>query len=270
MSNSTKLTAGFLVLLVALLAVYSNHFHNGFHFDDAHAVVENPAIRSLSNLPRFFTDVSTFSHDPKARSYRPLVTASLAVDYALGKGLDPFWFHVSTFLWFLVLLAAMVSMYQSVLHRAGISLFAVAIFGLHPSSAETINYIVQRGDLYVALGIVAGVGSYAWRPEWRKYGLYLIPPLAAMFAKPTGVIFAPILLAYILIVERGEARRSIPAFVLSGAFLAFEKLMTPPTFFRSTISSFDYLDNTAIRKPAILPIVFLAVVAERRFGLASI
>jgi tetratricopeptide (TPR) repeat protein len=207
----------FAGLFLALLAAYSNHFGNGFHFDDAHAVVDNPAIRTLAGIPRFFSDTRTFSSIPQAQSYRPLVTTSLAVDYALGGGLDPFWFHVSTFFWFVVQLLLMYALYMYVLERscpnpqnAWIAWFAVAIYGLHPVSAETINYVIQRGDLYVALGMVAGVVIYAWKPTWRRYGLYLIPPLAAMFAKPTALVFAPFLLLYIVLVDRASpvARQS--------------------------------------------------------------
>ena len=184
-------------LLLALVAAYSNHFGNSFHYDDAHAVVNNPSIRRLTNVPHFFVDARTFSSDPRNQSFRPLVTASLALDYALGDGLKVFWFHLSTFIWFTVQLVAMYWLYMFVLQQTSpsrrntwIAWFAVAVYGLHPVSAETVNYIVQRGDLYVALGMAGGIALYAWKPSWRRYGLYLVPPLGAMFSKPT-VSFSP-------------------------------------------------------------------------------
>ena len=205
-------------LLLALLAAYSNHFQNSFHFDDVHAVVNNPAIRTLANIPQFFSDAKTFSNDPANQSYRPLVTTSLAIDYSLAGGLTPLWFHISTFLWFVAQLVLMYALYMHVLERTSpsplnrcLAWFAVALYGLHPVSAETVNYIIQRGDLYVALGIVAGLVIYAWRPEWRRYGIYLIPPLAGMFAKPTGVAFALFLLLYILLIDRKSSPAGRPA-----------------------------------------------------------
>ncbi len=285
-------------LLLALLIAYSNHFENGFHFDDAHAVVENGAIRTLANVPRFFRDARTFSNNPAGQSYRPLVSASLALDYALGGGLRPFWFQLSTFVWFIVQLVLMYALYLHVLERADpgprnalVAWFAVALYGLHPASAETVNYIVQRGDLFVALGIVAGIVIYAASPARRRFGLYLLPPLAAMFAKPVALIFPLFLLAYILLVDRfpplpsgaahivkpgpdlrtpGAGRKkgarrqvrkpemppatagqpvatpaarllyAVPAVVVSAAFLLFERAMTPPTFFQTTIGAFSY------------------------------
>src|SRR5581483_7150890 len=69
-------------LFLAVFVAYANHFDNDFHFDDTHAVVNNPAIRSIANIPGFFTDATSFSVDPAHQTYRPLVTASLAIDYA--------------------------------------------------------------------------------------------------------------------------------------------------------------------------------------------
>src|SRR5262249_44724564 len=157
---------------------------NSFHFDDSHSVVDNPAIRDLGNVPRFFTDARTFSVEADHQMYRPLVTASLALDYALGGGLDLFWFHFSTFCWYLVQLLLMYVIFRWVLDRAcpgprngWVAWLAVAIYALHPVSAETVNYVVQRGDLYATLGVVAGVALYAGKPGWRRFGLYLLPAL---------------------------------------------------------------------------------------------
>jgi len=34
------------LMLLAVAATYANHFHNAFHFDDFHTIVDNPAIQS--------------------------------------------------------------------------------------------------------------------------------------------------------------------------------------------------------------------------------
>ena len=83
-----------LIVCAAVTLVYANHFHNDFHFDDAHTVTANPYIRSLSHLPEIFTDARTFSTLPTHQVYRPIVTASLAIDYWLAGGLKPLVFHL--------------------------------------------------------------------------------------------------------------------------------------------------------------------------------
>jgi len=87
-------------LLLAVCCVYANHFHNSFHFDDFHTIVDNAFIRDVSNIPRFFTDGSTFSNLPANRTYRPVISALLALCYRVG-GLDTFPYHVAIFVLYL-------------------------------------------------------------------------------------------------------------------------------------------------------------------------
>src|ERR1700675_1456838 len=103
LGNKSVAWWGGALLLIALPAAYANHFQNGFHFDDAHTIVNNAAIRELRNIPLFFRDATTFSSLPSNQSYRPLVSTLLAIDYRLAGGLRPLWFHLSIFVLFLAL-----------------------------------------------------------------------------------------------------------------------------------------------------------------------
>jgi len=245
------------LVLCAVTLTYSNHFQNSFQFDDQHTVQDNVYIRSLSNIPRFFTDAATLSRNPLHRSWRPLVTTSLAIDYWLGGGLEnTFYFHLSTFLWFLLQVLLMYVLYVRLLdlvrpdpRNRWIAWFAAAWYGLHPAIAETVNYIIQRGDVMSTLGVVAALVVYARFPEQRKYGLYLIPCALGVLAKPPALIFPLLLLAYVLLFEesvsaRGfwaAARKSVPATALSLALAALQWSMTSKTFLPSTGSAYDYL-----------------------------
>ena len=125
-------------MLVAILAAYANHFHNSFHFDDAHTIVNNAAIRELRNIPLFFRDATTFSSLPSNQSYRPLVSTLLAIDYRLAGGLQPFWFHLSIFALFIALTLLLAFVIHRLLERTHvisnrwIALAAAAWYGLHP------------------------------------------------------------------------------------------------------------------------------------------
>ncbi|HXJ42690.1 MAG TPA: hypothetical protein VNH18_25640 [Bryobacteraceae bacterium] len=44
-------------------------------------------------------------------------------------------------------------------------MFASALYDVHPVMAETVNYIIQRADLYSTLGVIAGLVLYAARPD---------------------------------------------------------------------------------------------------------
>ena len=90
------------ILMVILALTYSNHFQNEFHFDDFHVIVDNVYIKSLKNIPLFFTDAKMFSSLPSNQTYRPVVSATFSIDYWLGNGLNPFYFHLTTFISFLL------------------------------------------------------------------------------------------------------------------------------------------------------------------------
>jgi len=196
------------LLLLGISLAYSNHFDNGFHFDDLHTIVINQSIRQLGNIPRFFTDAATFSTSPGNRDYRPLITLSLAVDYALGGGLTPWAFHASQFLALLVTGGLLFVFYRALLDAARphpwnayAALFGAALFCVHTANTETVNYIIARSDLLSTLWVIAAFVLYLRRPAWRRYYLYIVPMALGALCKSPAVMVAPLLLVYVVLFE---------------------------------------------------------------------
>src|SRR5438067_8893013 len=191
---SKRVAIGLLALI--LVVTYANHFQNSFHFDDAHTIVNNAAIRSLENIPRFFTDARTFSSLPSNQSYRPLVSTLLAIDYRIG-GPNPLAYHLSIFALFLalifliavVILRLLDSLATSPANRF-IAFGAAALFGLHPANADTVNYIIASAEIISTLGVVASFAVYFQFPKARRYYFYALPSAIAILAKPPAAIFA--------------------------------------------------------------------------------
>jgi uncharacterized protein (TIGR02996 family) len=246
-----------MAVLLAICFAYANSFHNQFHFDDFHTIVDNPAVRSLHNVPRFFTDATTFSVLPANRTYRPLVSTSLAIDYALGRGYVPFWFHINTFALFLGLVVVLSALYRLLLDKTlpsrrneWLALFAASWFGLHPAMAETINYVIQRGDLHCTLGCVAALFLYARYPGWRRSGAYLVPFALAMLSKPPAAVFPLLLLLYVFFFEghsesalrrlRSGLIAVIPSLAVTAILLWLQSAMTPRSFLPSIVSPWNY------------------------------
>ena len=212
MTDRIKLILFSLLLFAGIVFTYSNHWHNDFHFDDSHAVQNNIYIQSLKNIPLFFQDVSTFSSLPRNASYRPIVSTTLAVDYYMGKGLNPVYFHISTFIFFLLQGVLMFFFFLKMLDAVSgntpnkfISLFAVALYMLHPTLAETINYIIARSDSLSTLFVVMGFVVYQYSATARKFYLYLIPILIGCLAKPTAIMFAPMLMVYHILFDQKKS-----------------------------------------------------------------
>ena len=255
--NRSFASLGALALFIALLAAYANHFHNSFHFDDAHTVENNAAIREVRNIPMFFRDATTFSSLPSNQSYRPLVSTLLAIDYRLG-GLQPFWFHLSIFALFVALTLLLAFVIHRLLERTAtssanrwIALAAAAWYGLHPANADTVNYIIASSEVISTLGIVASFAVYLAFPHLRRYYLYVVPAAIAVLAKPTAAIFPVLFVMYRLLFEYHETRLAetrlqragqiAAPFVICGAMSLFVQHMTPHTWIAGAANAHNYL-----------------------------
>jgi len=242
------------VKLVAVLAItalvalaYSNHFNNGFQFDDAHTIVNNASIQKLGNIPQFFRDGTTFSALPANQSYRPLVSTLLAVSYAVAGGLKPFWFHLPIFSLFILEILLLGYVLSQVFDKLSpspasrwIASVAACWYGLHPANADTVNYVIACSDVISTLGIVASFASYFAFPRARRWFVYVLPAAIAVLAKPPAAVFPVLFAVYLLLAARAKAddakkaRRVIrylaeiaPAFLACGLALLFVQLMTP-------------------------------------------
>ena len=249
---------GGALLLLAILATYANHFHNSFHFDDWHTIVNNTSIRELRNVPLFFRDATTFSAVPGNQSYRPLVSTLLAIDYRLGHGLEPFWFHLSIFAVFIALTLLVAFVIHHLLDSGAaplpgsIALVTAAWYALHPANADTINYIISSSDVISALGVVASFAVYFAFPRVRRYYFYVLPAAIAILAKPTSAIFAVLFAVFCLLFPDpavGERRlhprerfvEVVQPFVICGAVLLFVGHMTPRSWTPGAVNAHNYL-----------------------------
>ena len=157
---------GFLLVLATGLAVaYANGFGIGFYFDDGYGITENPAIRSLRNIPAFFTDPFTLTPLRTNVDIRPVLVTTFAVNYAIS-GTDPWSYHAFNLLVHF-LTAAMVfvlvrdHLWWPVGERgpsgsARIPAAAAALFfAFAPVNSQALNYMWARSALLCTAFYVA-------------------------------------------------------------------------------------------------------------------
>lgn len=255
----------FLLLITVTTITYSNHFNNAFHFDDSHTIENNIYIQNIKNIPSFFKDGTTFSSLPSNQSYRPIVSTSLAIDYWLGGGYNLFYFHLSTFLMFLiqaVLLFFLLFKVLNVSYKNTWNFYIAAIattwYTLHPANAETINYVIARSDVQSTFFVILAFVMYLYSSFSKKYYLYLLPIAFGALAKPPAVMFAPMLFFYILLFEEkisltnlfqkenfklifSAIKKAIPAFVFCAIMYFLVDHFTPKTWVSGGVSTYSYL-----------------------------
>ena len=238
-------TRGFVLACCAcaaiVVAAYWNSLDNSFHFDDIHVIENNLYIRSLSNVPRFFTDATTFSSIRSHASYRPLVSLTLALDYAEG-GLDPRPYH-RTQIALLVALGAMLALfYARLLDDAGaaawVGLAAATFFCVHAANTETLNFISSRSEELAVMGVVGSFLVWLERPRLRRTQLHLLPMCAGALAKIHAVMYGSLLFVGVWLWQpeqtaaaertRRAWRETWPALVASVIVYLFVRRMDAP------------------------------------------
>lgn len=281
-SHESSLRKSFVVILAIWLLTlipYSNHFWNAFQFDDHPAIISNPFVTSVSNIPSFFTDPSTNSGVANRPGFRPLLLTTFAIDYWIAGEFSPVVFHITSFGLFLALLSAMFLFFRKELSDDGapgdkLAFCATALFAVHPIVADCVNYIVQRGEILAALGLLSGLILYRDSRTARSYQLYLIPPLLGALSKETAYVFPFLLFAY-LCVTTDEAevgartiysalRKSFPSFLLFFGFaLFFVYLRIPEATKKEVLSGnaapLHYLATQLFIIPDYIRTIFLPI-----------
>lgn len=206
----------FSITLALIFTAYSNHFYNDFHFDDSHVIQNNIYIQNLKNIPAFFTDARLISSLPSNQQYRPMVATTLAIDYWLAHGLNPFWFHVSIFSWFLVQCCFLYVFFLKIVNvtltsrwNAIFALFSMAFYGVHTANAETINYICARSDSMSTCWFLIAFVTFIKCPTYRKWGIHLIPLTIACLFKQTAIVFPALLFLYVLFFEERQGLNAL-------------------------------------------------------------
>ncbi|MFH1572282.1 MAG: tetratricopeptide repeat protein [Gemmatimonadota bacterium] len=208
-----------LALLVAL--PYLSSLDGGFHYDDSHSIVDNPAIRSLRHLPAFFVDSGTFSAEPGMAMYRPLVLASYALNYALG-GYDPRGYHLANLLLHLMATQLVYALLSRLTGRSALGWWGALLFGLHPVQSQAVNYISSRSEVLAAAAVLAALRlSLAPARRVAALGAYA----AGLLTKSAAVAFLP--LAGLIRVRSGlrpAAHALWPFAALTAAYLVLISL----------------------------------------------
>ncbi len=193
------------VAMLGLLA-FANTLGNPFVWDDLELIRDRPFLHDMGNLPRLLAAVPSQRYFEVSGEfyYRPLVTASYMIDWALWRG-SPLGFHVTNALLHLacsLLLAGIGS--RLVSPPAG--MLAGALFAVHPIHTETVSLITGRVDLWPALGVLVAFTAFLRARDQARAWPWLAVGVAAYGLGLLGKEMALPLPALLLLWEWGEAK----------------------------------------------------------------
>ena len=236
-----------LVLLVALcFAVYSNNYRHAYQLDDGYTIATNPSVRSLSEIPRYFVDPSTYTTLREQADYRPVLQATYALNYWMG-GYDTRWWHFTQIVLHALVTLGIYALCRRILLMVGdtapdgIAFFAAAVFAVHPTASGVVNYLNARSSLLTAVFLLRALLSYMKpiedesyaRPQWIAatwYALALFTKVEAIGALGAFWAFdlwqrgrespgSGLAQAFRSTLDRRTLRRIAPALVVTAVYL---------------------------------------------------
>ena len=133
-----------LLIVAAGILAYANSFGGVFLFDDTWNIVEQQRIRQL--WPAW----------DLLQTRRPVVSLSLAANYALGE-LNVWGYHlVNLIVHILTALALYALVNRTLIHKRVkaapyLALSTAILWVVHPLTTQSVTYIIQRGEALMAL-----------------------------------------------------------------------------------------------------------------------
>jgi tetratricopeptide (TPR) repeat protein len=192
-----------LLIAAATLLLYSDTANNSFVHDDVAFVVENSAIRNLNfkNFFSYFTDRSTTSSVEVLSSHvwRPIVTASFALDYRLWK-LNARLYHLENALLHALNSALVYVTTFLILSDIPVALLAAFVFAAHPVNTEAVTWISSRSNclflLFFLLAFIFHIRNRRDGPRDSYYNLTAVFFLLSLLSKEMAVVFPLVIILY--------------------------------------------------------------------------
>jgi len=133
-----------IIIVVLSFILYSNTLFNPFVFDDKFFIEDNFKIRSLKNIPSYFSEPSV------GNIYRPVRAVFYSVTFFVW-GFNPIGYHLNA-----IMLHALVSVFVylivfGIIGKKRVSLFAALLFVVHPIHTARVANMTAGFDL---LGIL--------------------------------------------------------------------------------------------------------------------
>jgi protein O-mannosyl-transferase len=207
------------MLCLAAFAAYWNTFQGEFVWDDASSVLLHKNVQDPAKLTQLFREDQHAFGRGQGNFYRPLVSVSFMIDYALSDvrpppegeaspvpDVSPFLFHLTNILWHaataILLFALLTRLDAPRFVRAAVPLLYV----VHPLHTEAVAYISGRADMMAAAFMFGALFCALWSgtPARRIAGISLCAVTFALglLSKESAFILPALLALFVTVVPR--------------------------------------------------------------------
>lgn len=185
---------GVIFIFILGLAVYFNSFWVDFIWDDLALVLENPLIRSFSNVFKIFLSNLSAQGDI---FYRPIQNLTYMLDFFLFK-FDYRGYHLTNILLHISVAILFYRLTLTLTQNSKLGNFAALLFLVSPLWVESVTYISGRADILMAVFILLSFIYYLK----DKILFSLIFYIFALLSKEASLIYVLLLIFYISLFKK--------------------------------------------------------------------
>ena len=193
----------YLLIAAAAALLYANSVPAGFVCDDEGLILQCRRVHSLRCVPGYFGEAFAQQRalGQAAKYYRPVVSASFALDYAVGGPGRPWVFHLTNVLAYGACAALVYGVMRSLLLQRTPAVLGALLFAAMPVHTETVSWISGRTDIF-ALLFTCGAVLCLLRARHPRAGEYLpyvaafILTLLALLSKEVALALLPLWIVF--------------------------------------------------------------------------
>ncbi|MFH2138686.1 MAG: tetratricopeptide repeat protein [Candidatus Omnitrophota bacterium] len=216
-----------LLIVAAVMLVYSNSLGNGFILDDYPHIIENVFITQWNSILHVFT-TDLFHFSPQITNfYRPLQVLSYMLDYSFWQ-YNAFGYHLTNMLLHLFNSILVYMLIWMMSKNKKLSFMTGLLFAVHPIHTQAVTYISGRADPMAAFFMLTGLIAYIRSRDIRERSkektffnvISIVCFVCALLSKEISLIFPFLLMLYEYCFpqEKKETRR-FPGYFLFFLFL---------------------------------------------------
>ena len=249
----SRINLGFVLIFLAVFAVFANCIQGSFLWDDQQFFLENRFMREWSSLPELFTHSMVAGSGQSSNLYRPLQSLTHFLDLRVWGGnasghrtLNVLLHALGAGLWFFVFLRLLGRDERASREKHWAAFAITLLYFTHPLHSADVGYVSGRGGTMVLF--FAGIAALA-------FGRSLLATLgavaAAILSKESGLLVPVFLLGFDWVTREKEHlswKWHASSFALGLAYLALRAtILNFQNFFNFYNSSNILTENFSYR-----------------------
>lgn len=200
-----------MIILLGLLVYFPALFFNFTYLDDNILIMDNyNFLHKFSNIFTAFKQHAFFMTSGPDAYYRPLLTASFAIDAQLGP-FSFFRYHLTNIAIHILSACLVFLFFIKLKYHKNLSLFFSLVFAVHPILSQAVAWVPGRNDSLLAVFVLLSfifLVKFLENKKWKNYFFHFLFFAAALFTKESAIVLPVLVILYFWIFHKTKCSHS--------------------------------------------------------------